>query len=260
MSGPTEAVVVRETGAVATLPTSQPIDAIAILRAAVQGGITSENVAVVERMAALVERQQDRNAERDYATSLAALQREVHNVAATKDVDGKFRYAPFLDIWNVVRPAVERNGFTLQWDQEHLGDRIKKKLTLQHVAGHKTTREWTIRLGTNAPGTPTGSQAPVLDEQADSRAKRRLLMDALNIVVDTVTPAEDVGNGELATQEETEALFKRLMALGADASSQKRFLALAGVEAWNMIPKATLPILKRLMLEKEKASSRKGAA
>ena len=72
------------------------LDAVDILRAAVAGGVTTENVAVVERMAALVERQQDREAERAYIFALSKLQSECQNVIATKDVDGKFRYAPFL--------------------------------------------------------------------------------------------------------------------------------------------------------------------
>lgn len=235
------------------------IDAVEILRAAVAGGITTENVAVVERMAALVERQQDRQSERNYVAALAALQRECQNVIATKDVDGKFRYAPFLDIWNSVRPAVERNEFTLQWSQEHQGDKVKVTLTLQHISGHKRDFTYGMRLGSNAPGTPAGSQAPVLDSITESRAKRRLLMDALNIVVDAVTSAEDVGDGTMAGDAETDALFKRLMAIGGDQSSQNRFLALAGVESWDRIPKVILPILERLMSEKEKAAARRAA-
>lgn len=235
------------------------IDAVDILRAAVAGGITTENVAVVERMAALVERQQDRQSERNYVAALAALQKECQNVIATKDVDGKFRYAPFLDIWNSVRPAVERNEFTLQWSQEHQGDRVKVTLTLQHISGHKRDFTYGMRLGSNAPGTPAGSQLPVLDSITESRAKRRLLMDALNIVVDAVTSAEDAGDGTMASEKETDDLFKRLVALGGDQSSQNRFLALAGVESWNRIPKVILPIMERLMSEKEKAAARKAS-
>lgn len=238
---------------------AQSLDAVAILRAAVAGGVTADNVAVVERMVALVERQQDRQSERNYVAALAAVQSECQNVIATKDVDGKYRYAPFLDIWNAVRSAIERNGFTLQWSQEHLGDKVKVTLTLQHTAGHRRDFTYAMRLGTNAPGTPSGAQAPVLDSQAESRAKRRLLMDCLNIVVDAVTSAEDVGDGSLANQEESDELFKRLLALGGDENSQKRFLALAGVEAWNQIPKSVLPILHRLMAEKERSAARKGA-
>lgn len=234
------------------------IDAVDILRAAVAGGITEANVAVVERMAALVERQHDRQAERDYVAALARLQSACENVIATKDVDGKFRYAPFLDIWNAVRHDVQQNGFTLQWSQEHQGDKIKVTLTLQHVAGHKRDFTYSMRIGSNAPGTPAGAQAPVLDSQTESRAKRRLLLDALNIVVDAVTSADDVGDGALANQEESDALFKRLVDLGGDENSQKRFLALAGVTAWNQIPKVMLPILNRLMAEKERAAARKG--
>jgi hypothetical protein len=235
------------------------IDAVDILRAAVAGGITTENVAVVERMAALVERQQDRQSERSYVAALAALQKECQNVIATKDVDGKFRYAPFLDIWNSVRPAVERNEFTLQWSQEHQGDKVKVTLTLQHISGHKRDFTYGMRIGSNAPGTPAGSQLPVLDSITESRAKRRLLMDALNIVVDAITSAEDAGDGTMASDKETDALFKRLVALGGDQSSQNRFLALAGVESWNRIPKVILPIMERLMSEKEKAAARKAS-
>ena len=228
-----------------------------MLQAVIAGGVTADNVGALEKMCGLYERMEARSAEQKYAVALGALQRECQNVVATKDVDGKFRYAPFLDIWNSVRPAVERNGFTLQWSQEHLGDKVKVTLTLQHVGGHKRDFTYGMRLGTSAPGTPTGAQAPVLDSQAESRAKRRLLMDALNIVVDAVTPAEDVGDGTLASEAETDALFQRLVALGGDAGSQKRFLALAGVEAWNQIPKTVLPILERLMSEKERKSKAK---
>lgn len=236
------------------------IDAVDILKAAVKGGVTEANVAVVERMMNLVERQQDRQAERSYIVALAELQGECQNVIATKDVDGKFRYAPFLDIWNSVRPSVKRHGFTLQWSQEHQGDKIKVTLTLQHVGGHKRDFHYGMKIGSNAPGTPTGSQAPVLDSITESRAKRRLLMDALNVVVDAVSSAEDVGDGALANQDESDALFKRLVDLGGDENSQKRFLALAGVPAWNQIPKVMLPILGRLLTEKERAAARKGTA
>ncbi len=238
---------------------SQPIDTMDLLRGAIAGGITPETVAVVERLAALAELDQDRKSERTYVQALAALQKECQNVIATKDVDGKFRYAPFLDIWNSVRPAVERNDFTLQWSQEHQGDKVKVTLTLQHTSGHKRDFTYGMRIGSNAPGTPAGSQAPVLDSITESRAKRRLLMDALNIVVDAITSADEAGDGSMASDAETDSLFKRLIALGGDQASQTRFLALAGVDSWNRIPKVILPVMERLMDEKEKAAARKAA-
>lgn len=257
-------VIKSEGGAVARSVEVAPPSVAEILRAVVEKGVTTESVGVVEKVVALYERMEDKKAEREYTAALAALQAECQNVVATKDVDGKFRYAPFLDIWNAVRPAVERNHFTLQWSQEHQGDKIKVTLTLQHLSGHKRDFTYAMRLGSNAPGTPSGAQAPVLDSQAESRAKRRLLMDALNIVVDAVTSAEDVGDGTLASQEEADDLFKRLVVLEPDdakrAVSERRFLALAGVDSWTKIPKIVLPIMQRLLSEKEKAASRKGAA
>lgn len=235
-----------------------------MLQAVVTGGITSDKVEVVERLCAMKERMDAREAERQYAIALGAMQRECENVIALKDVDGKFCYAPLLDIWNAVRPAVERNKFTLQWSQEHQGDKIKVTLTLQHEGGHKRDFFETMRLGSNAPGTPAGAQAPVLDSQAETRAKRRLLMNALNIVVDATGAAEDVGNGAVATPQEAAALQSRLMNLCKDAetlgASERRFLETAGVKEWSQIPKVLLPILNRLMADKERAAARKGAA
>lgn len=219
----------------------------------------STDVDKIDRLFGMLERLQDRQAEREYVMALARLQAACENVIATKDVDGKFRYAPFLDIWNAVRPDVQQNGFTLQWSQEHQGDKIRVTLTLQHVSGHKRDFTYGMRIGSNAPGTPAGAQAPVLDSQAESRAKRRLLMDCLNVVIDSVSSAEELGDGTLITQDESDELFRRLVALGGDESSQKRFLALAGVEAWNQIPKMVLPILLRLMAEKERAAAKRGS-
>src|ERR1017187_8253923 len=106
-------VIKSEAGAMAR-PTEAPSVA-DILSAVVQKGITQENIGTLEKIVGLYERMEDKKAEREYVQALAALQAECQNVIATKDVDGKFRYAPFLDIWNSVRPAVERNHFTIQW-------------------------------------------------------------------------------------------------------------------------------------------------
>jgi hypothetical protein len=255
--------IIKSEGGALTRPIEVPSIA-DILSAVVQKGVTQENIGTLENIVGLYERMEDKKAEREYVKALAALQAECQNVIATKDVDGKFRYAPFLDMWNATRPAVERNRFTLQWSQEHQGDKIRVTLTLQHLAGHKRDFTYAMRLGSSAPGTPAGSQLPVLDSITESRAKRRLLMDVLNIVVDAVTPAEDVGDGTMADQLESDALFKRLVVLEPEdekrKGSERRFLALAGIESWNKIPKMVLPILQRLMTEKEKAALRKGAA
>jgi hypothetical protein len=108
---------------------------------------------------------------------------------------------------------------------------------------------------------------PVLDEQADSRAKRRLLMDALNIVVDAVSSAEDVGDGSVLDQRESDALFHRLMAVNAlkkctpeeEKESQRRFLAFAHAPDWNKIPRHRLAEIEKAMLDKERAAQVKEA-
>lgn len=238
-----------------------------ILQAAVAGGITKENVEVVERICAMQERMNAKSAEREYYVALAALRAKVKNVIALKEVDtgkGKYLYAPLLDVWNQVEKHVNDHGFILQWSQRHGGNTITAILTLAHTGGHSTQSEFTIRIGSHAHGTPEGAQAPVLDAQAETRAKRRCLLDALNIMVDATGAAEDVGDGSLADPADIAALQQRLFALGQKpeelAASEKRFLWTAGVSEWKDIPKAVLPVLQRLMSEKERAAARKGAA
>jgi hypothetical protein len=244
-----------------SMPLARPAPSVAdMLQAVIAGGVTQDSVGALEKLAALHERMEEKKARGEYGAALAALQKECQNVIASKDVDGKFRYAPFLDIWNAVRPAVERNNFTLQWQQENVGDRVTVTLLLAHF-GHVEKFPYTLRVGSGAPGMPAAVQAPIIDTQTGSRAKRLLLINALNIVVDAVSDASDVGDGSLASDEETDALCKRLLALTDDPAAQRRFLTLAGVDAWNKIPRAVMPILERFMRDKERlASQKKGAA
>jgi hypothetical protein len=225
----------------------------AIIRSGVERNIPAESI---EKMVAMVERQQDRDAERDYADALFKLQDECRRVVALKDVDGKFKYAPFLDIWKEVEGPLRRNHFTLQWDQRNAEGMVTKIATLQHLNGHKRQFQWTIRVGTNAPGTPAGAQAPVLDEQADSRAKRRLLLDVLNIVVDSTQDAAQVGTGETVTADKAEELFRRWANL---SDNQKAFLDIAGVDSFAKIRVIDLPVLDRVIAAKERSVKRKGA-
>jgi hypothetical protein len=239
-----------------TMAVERPVDpqmtAVSVLsmaRAVMEKGMTVENVTVMEKMIAMAERLTDKEAEKQYNAALAKLQSECKNVIATKDVNGKFRYAPFLDIWNSARPAVERNGFTLQWDQSHLGTSVKVTLTLRHSGGHKEDFGYTMRLGTDAPGMPEGSKTSVIDEVTESRAKRRLLMDVLNIVVDAVSAAEDVGNGKLADYREVDVLRNRWLAAGG---TEEKALYYANCEKWNQVTQSALETLQKLAHDKER--------
>lgn len=233
----------------------------AIVERAVAAGLTTESVSVIERLVALAERADARKAERQFSIAFAAMQRGCRNVRATKSVDnGKFKYAPYLELWNEVRPKLEANGLSLDWTQENHGGQIKVIATLRHSGGHSIKSEYTIRVGSNAPGIPQGAQNPVLDEIAETYAKRRCLMNVANIVVDSVSAAEDVGSGAMASQEETHALFERWVALGEDTAGQQRFLKMANVDKWDSITKAALPIMQNLMTAKERQSAAKRGA
>lgn len=248
---------------VATVPDVEmtPGSVLGMAHAAMAGGLTAENVAVVEKMFALAERVDARQAERKFSAAFAAMQRDCRNVRATKSVDnGKFKYAPYLELWNEVRPKLEANGLSLDWTQENHGGQIKVIATLRHSGGHSIKSEYAIRVGSNAPGIPQGAQNPVLDEIAETYAKRRCLMNVANIVVDSVSAAEDVGSGAMASQEETHALFERWVALGEDTAGQQRFLKMANVDKWDSITKAALPIMQNLMTAKERQSAAKRGA
>jgi len=233
----------------AALAKSQPQPTVAdILQGIVHGGVTAENVAAVEKIVALYERMQEKDAEKAFAQAFVGLQAEMPKVQATKAVpnnDGsvRYRFAPFEDLMAQVGPMLQKHGFTVSFSSRFQEGRFISICTLQHVGGHKRSNEFAVRVGSGPPKA-TESQA---DGAAATYAKRFALTEALNIVVahmDNDARAE----GGMVTPEQAEELARRVAETN---SSKEAFLKFAGAADFKSISAVKYDMLDQFLAKKE---------
>lgn len=233
-------------------PAPDAIHSVAIvLNEAIKKGVTPENMGVIERMVALMERQQEKKAERDFAAAFVKLQAEMPRIEASKPVPDKsgnlkYRFAPFEEIMASVRPVLQANGFTVAFSMSFSEGRIIEECTLQHVGGHSRKNSFAVRIGHGPPGS-SESQA---DGAAATYAKRFALCNALNIVIESdsdgrTDPQNDARNeGELISRDKIQYLREAIAETG---SSEAGLLKVAGVATFEEIREGIYPVLVRLV-------------
>jgi ERF superfamily protein len=219
-----------------------------LLAEVIKQGVTTENVAALDKLCDLYERVEAKKAERAFNAAFAELQREMPQVAATSPVKNKdgtirYRFAPFEEIMDKVQPFLTKHGFSLSFNSRQAeAARLTAVCTLHHVGGHSQSNEFTVRIGSGPPGC-TETQA---DAAAKTIAKRGALSDALNIVVDKDEDARLIGKS--ITDAQAAQLMARVKACGADEAA---FLRYAGATTYWDIPEARYDALDALLARKE---------
>ena len=200
------------------------------------GKLTAESVSVVERLVALHEHMQDKNAERDFATDFAAMQKAIPQIRATKSVPDKhgnirFSFAPYEEIMAQAGPILERHHFSVSFSTDFADGRIIQTCTLQHSSGHHRDYKAFVRAGSG----PYGATETQADGAAMTYAKRYALCNALNIVVERDTdgvPDDARNEGTPITPEQVQYLQEQVKETRAD---EPAFLRFAGVSKYEDI-------------------------
>lgn len=238
-------------------PVSQP-SIIQILSAAVQGGVTAENVAVVEKLLAIREREQAAEAQRDFARDFARLQASTEPVKATKSVannDGtpRFRYAPYEEIMAEVRPLLTDNGFSVMFDTRVVDDgkRVVVTCKLIHQSGHISEGQFSARIGKGPPGSSEAQG----DGAAASYARRVALCNMLNIVTEDVN-SDARGSDEAITAAEAEELRAGFAETGA---VEKTVLHWLGATSFADVPANRLAEARDQIAKRRAKASQKPA-
>lgn len=222
-----------------------------MLQTMIEKGVTPDNVAALEGLMKLHERMQDKQAERDYAASFAALQCEMPKVEATRAVpnnDGSTRYkfAPYEEIMRQVQPSLAKHGFAVTFDNSVAEGRVTAVCTLMHVSGHARSNSFAVRIGKGPPGSSESQQ----DGSASTYAKRFALCNALNIVIEHETMEDDARiMGANVTPEVAEELKRRVHAAKVD---EKAFLTYAGAAHYEAITEERYPDLDKHLVKAEK--------
>lgn len=223
-----------------------------LIRAVIDKGVTAESVGVVERLVALAERQEARQAEKQFAAAFVALQNEMPAVKASKPVPDKngnlkYKFAPYEEIMEQVKPLLQKHGFTVTFSMAFSDGRITQTCTLQHIGGHSRTNQFMARIGNGPPGS---SEAQA-DGAASTYAKRFALCNALNVVTEVDTDGQDARNeGSPIAWEQAEYLREQVK---ETASNEATFLAYAGAKTYEEIGSARYDLLVAALAKKAKA-------
>lgn len=233
---------------------SAPISVGTMLQEAIKGGITPENVATLEKLMDLYERDQKRQAEQQFARAFTALQNDLPRVKAVKPVPDKqggvkYYFAPYEEIDEEVRPFLNKHGFTTSFSMSYDGERVSQKCILQHVGGHVRENSFSVRVGSGPPG----ASAAQADGAAATYAKRHAYCNALNIVIDapdTDGKAAVQQEGAPITRDQIQYLREQVRDTGAD---EAKFLALAGAKSYEDITAGSYPVLIRFLTAKARS-------
>lgn len=222
-----------------------------MLKAVIDKGITGESVKAVESLVGLYERMEAKEAERAFASAFNALQAEMPAIQAKKPVpnnDGTIRYkfAPYEDIMEQVRPVLLKHGFTVAFDSDYLEGRIISTCVLEHVKGHSKRFKFGARIGKGPPGSSEAQG----DGAASTYAKRFALCQALNITIETDDDAR-MESLQTITKEQAASLRERVH---ATASHEEAFLKFAGAKTYEDIPAAKFAMLDQNLRRKEKTT------
>jgi hypothetical protein len=207
-----------------------------LLQHVIEKGDPVANIEVLERLIALKERSDAKQAEREFAVAFAKLQREIGSVEARKAVPNRdnsirYIYAPFEDIMRHVQPFLEDNGMSVTFSSEIKEDRVIQHCTIRHVAGHSQTNQFMARIG-NGPPNASGAQA---DGAAATYAKRRAFCDALNIVAEVDTDGADQDARSLGAPISHDKAQTLRELVRETRSDEKAFLKFAGATTYEEI-------------------------
>jgi len=201
-----------------------------LLKAALHGGITEQNIAVVERMAALAERFEERNAAKEFARAFSALQADLPVIVASSVIPNRGKYERFEDVMRQIQPHLTAHGFTVSFSNDFREGRIIETCCLKHIGGHSQSNSFAVRVGAKADSE---TQA---DCKAATTAKRNALLNALNVIIrqDCLNAEDDprLESGGVVSEETAFELERRVK---ESNSNVEAFLKFAGAKTFAQI-------------------------
>lgn len=201
------------------------VTSLSILDAAVRGGITKENIEVVERLVALRRDEMKEESQRAFAKAFFQLRKsmpELYADKAAKDRSGAvaYTYCSEEEISKMLDPHLFAHGFTMLFGQRQEDARTVAVITLIHEGGHSETREFSVRAG----NTNAMKDATAADVGSTTTAWRHLMIKMFGLKSRIRSEQDPRVEGGLITPEQADALERRVKLLNIDV---KQFLAYA---------------------------------
>lgn len=206
-----------------------------LLSMAIEKGV---DVASLEKLQAMAERAQDREAVREFAMALGGFQghapqiekKRVAEFTGRNGVTTRYTYCSLDDICAAVRPALLEWGLSYTWDSTIEGGSLTVVCTVRHLSGHEVTASMTL---------PVANPSSMNDQQkvgsAMSYGRRYTLTAALGL-----TSADPDDDGHAAGAASSNPISDRQLAeLTQEINSRDidiaKFLRAIGAESLEAI-------------------------
>lgn len=207
---------------------------------------SAKNVEVAERMFALYERAEARNAEKQFNSAFVALQADLPVIVAKTIIPNRGKYERFEDVMSVVAPLLQKHGFSVSFSMDVKETRVLETCHLRHIGGHSQSNSFAVRTGR----ADTETQA---DCKAATTAKRNALLNCLNIVIrqDAMLGEDDDASleGAFISADKVDYLREQLKEAGGNEAA---FLAMAGAAKLEEITDGSYPVLVRALEMKKR--------
>jgi len=208
-----------------------------MMQAVIDGGVTPENVTVLEKLIELHKQVRTWDAEKEFNAAFVALQGELPIIVASTPIPNRGKYERFEDVMRQVGPLLVKHGFTVSFSMDVKETRILETCTLRHIGGHSQSNSFAVRMGK----ADSDTQA---DCKAATTAKRNALLNCLNIVIRQDVMQDEEGNaeleGSLIKDDAVQYLKEQVKEVGFNEAT---FLKLAGVDSYEKITTGKYPVL-----------------
>lgn len=195
----------------------------------------SVDVTKLEKLMAMAERLEARNAERAFNVAMQAAQEEMGPVrtdASNKQTNSRYASYPALD--RVLRPIYTKHGFAISFNTgDSAADFLRVLAYVSHKNGH--TREYKIDMPADGKGAKGGDVMTKTHAtgSASLYGMRYLLKMIFNIIVSDDDDGNRAGSGDKITEEQADTLLEMLT---ADKADVKKFCAFMKCESIIEIP------------------------
>lgn len=149
-----------------------------------------DRVAVLERLMALKEHEEDRNARLDFESAFAKMRAELPTIKKSKEVKRSggqhmYNYAPLEEIQKQCDPILQRHGFSYSWREEAIADGKRVWFDLFGFGHTKSNCFDAPLLG--AKQSNSGGEivnAVQAARMTSSYAKRNSMVDGLGLIIE----------------------------------------------------------------------------
>lgn len=248
MSQTTELSLTPDTQLRATLPIAEMPSPLAILDAAVRGGVTQENVSVVKELIAMAREERAEQAKAAFAKAFFQLRKNMPEIHADKEAKTKsgepaYAYCSETEIAKKLEPHLMAYGFAMLFGQSASDGRITVTVTLMHEQGHSETRDFSVRSG--APNAM--KDAAMCDTGGATTAWRHLMIKMFGLKSRIQENQDATIEGEKISRAQVQYLEEQVRETGSDLV---KFLTLAGAPSIAEIRTGSYDVLVRALAAK----------